>query len=112
MRARCRIAPPIGPVIEVEDEGVGIPRDSTGLGLAIARHVALTHAIRVQVEVCLRAERDLHVVFPPRQLQILGKGARTMAYLMIVDDDEDFDANGHPAALPGFTGLTAIGAPV
>lgn len=71
VRVRCDPAPPEGSIIVVEDEGIGIPqeklprifddyyrteeavrhnKDSTGLGLAIARHVALTHGIRVQVE--------------------------------------------------------------
>jgi signal transduction histidine kinase len=71
VRVRCSTASPGGSIIVVEDEGIGIPKeklprifddyyrteeavrhnkDSTGLGLAIARHVALTHGIRVQVE--------------------------------------------------------------
>lgn len=71
VRVRCSVTPPGGPIIMVEDQGIGIPKeklprifddyyrteeavrhnkDSTGLGLAIARHVALTHGIRVQVE--------------------------------------------------------------
>jgi signal transduction histidine kinase len=71
VRVRCAVAPPEGPVITVDDEGIGIPaeklprifddyyrteeavrhnKDSTGLGLAIVRHVALSHGIRVQVE--------------------------------------------------------------
>jgi signal transduction histidine kinase len=71
VRVRCGVAPSEGPVVTVEDEGIGIPaeklprifddyyrteeaarhnKDSTGLGLAIVRHVALSHGIRVQVE--------------------------------------------------------------
>jgi signal transduction histidine kinase len=71
VRVRSRPEPPAGPVVTVEDEGIGISaeklpkifddyyrteeavrhnRDSTGLGLAIVRHVALSHGIRVQVE--------------------------------------------------------------
>jgi signal transduction histidine kinase len=71
VRVRCGVAPPEGPIIVVADEGIGIPKeklprifddyyrteeavrhnkDSTGLGLAIARRVALAHGIRVQVE--------------------------------------------------------------
>ncbi len=71
VRVQCRKEPPTGPVVTVEDQGIGIPaeklprifddyyrteeavrhnRDSTGLGLAIVRHVALSHGIRVQVE--------------------------------------------------------------
>ena len=71
VHVRCGAAPPDGPVVTVEDEGIGIPaeklprifddyyrteeavrhnKDSTGLGLAIVRHVALSHEIRVQVE--------------------------------------------------------------
>ncbi len=71
VHVRCGAVPPEGPIITVEDEGIGIaaeklPRifddyyrteeavrhnkDSTGLGLAIVRHVALSHGIRVQVE--------------------------------------------------------------
>jgi signal transduction histidine kinase len=71
VRVRCGVAPPDGPVVTVEDEGIGIPaeklprifddyyrteeavrhnKDSTGLGLAIVRHVAMSHGIRVQVE--------------------------------------------------------------
>ncbi len=67
----CRHAPPDGPVVTVEDDGIGIPaeklprifddyyrteeavrhnRDSTGLGLAIVRHIARSHGIRVRVE--------------------------------------------------------------
>jgi two-component system phosphate regulon sensor histidine kinase PhoR len=71
VRVRCDATPPEGPVVTVEDEGIGIPqeklprifdeyyrteeairhnKDSTGLGLAIVRHVAVNHAIRVRVE--------------------------------------------------------------
>ncbi len=71
VRVRCDGAPADGPVVTVEDEGIGIPaeklprifddyyrteeavrhnKDSTGLGLAIARHVAASHRIRVRVE--------------------------------------------------------------
>lgn len=71
VRVRCGPAPPDGPVVTVEDEGIGIPaeklprifdeyyrteeavrhnKDSTGLGLAIVRHVAVSLGIRVQVE--------------------------------------------------------------
>jgi len=71
VRVRCRVAAPDGPVITIEDEGIGIPadklprifdeyyrteeavrhnKDSTGLGLAIVRHVAASLEIRVQVE--------------------------------------------------------------
>jgi two-component system phosphate regulon sensor histidine kinase PhoR len=71
VRVRCGGASADGPVVTVEDEGIGIPveklprifddyyrteeavrhnRDSTGLGLAIARHVATSHRIRVRVE--------------------------------------------------------------
>jgi signal transduction histidine kinase len=60
-----------GPLVTIRDHGIGIPREkvrhifdeyyrtdeavrhnkeSTGLGLAIARHVAKTHRIRVEVE--------------------------------------------------------------
>jgi signal transduction histidine kinase len=70
VRVRCHAAAD-GPVITIEDEGIGIPadklprifdeyyrteeavrhnKDSTGLGLAIVRHVAASHEIRVQVE--------------------------------------------------------------
>jgi len=68
---QCWREPSDGPIVTVEDEGIGIPaeklprifddyyrteeavrhnRDSTGLGLAIVRHVATSHGIRVQVE--------------------------------------------------------------
>jgi len=71
VRVRCSGTPADGPVVTVEDEGIGIPaeklprifddyyrteeavrhnRDSTGLGLAIVRHVATSHRIRVRVE--------------------------------------------------------------
>jgi signal transduction histidine kinase len=71
VRVRCDATPPEGPVVTVEDEGIGIPqeklprifdvyyrteeairhnKDSTGLGLAIVRHVAVNHGIRVCVE--------------------------------------------------------------
>jgi signal transduction histidine kinase len=71
VRVRCDATPPEGPVVTVEDEGIGIPqeklprifdeyyrteeairhnKDSTGLGLAIVRHVAVNQAIRVRVE--------------------------------------------------------------
>jgi signal transduction histidine kinase len=71
VRVGCSETPLEGPVVTVEDEGIGIAaeklprifdayyrteeavrhnRDSTGLGLAIARHVALRHGIRVKVE--------------------------------------------------------------
>jgi len=71
VRVRCGEAPSDGPVITVEDGGIGIPmdklprifddyyrteeavrhnRDSTGLGLAIVRRVAVSHGIRVRVE--------------------------------------------------------------
>jgi signal transduction histidine kinase len=71
VRVRCGGASADGPVVTVEDEGIGIPveklprifddyyrteeavrhnRDSTGLGLAIVRHVAASHRIRVRVE--------------------------------------------------------------
>jgi signal transduction histidine kinase len=71
VRVRCEGTPADGPVVTVEDEGIGIPaeklpcifddyyrteeavrhnKDSTGLGLAIVRHVATSHRIRVRVE--------------------------------------------------------------
>jgi signal transduction histidine kinase len=71
VRVRCDGTPADGPVVTVEDEGIGIPaeklprifddyyrteeavrhnKDSTGLGLAIVRHVATSHRIRVRVE--------------------------------------------------------------
>jgi len=71
VRVRCGGTPAGGPVVTVEDEGIGIPaeklprifddyyrteeavrhnKDSTGLGLAIVRHVATSHRIRVRVE--------------------------------------------------------------
>jgi signal transduction histidine kinase len=71
VRVRCGGESTEGPVLTVEDEGIGIPpeklprifddyyrteeavrhnKDSTGLGLAIVRHVALSHGIRVRVE--------------------------------------------------------------
>lgn len=71
VRVRCDATPPGGPVVTIEDEGIGIPqeklprifdeyyrteeairhnKDSTGLGLAIVRHVAVNHGIRVRVE--------------------------------------------------------------
>ncbi len=71
VRVRCGGATADGPVVTVEDEGIGIPaeklprifddyyrteeavrhnRDSTGLGLAIVRHVATSHRIRVRVD--------------------------------------------------------------
>jgi len=71
VRVRCGGTPAEGPVVTVEDEGIGIPaeklprifddyyrteeavkhnKDSTGLGLAIVRHVATSHRIRVRVE--------------------------------------------------------------
>jgi signal transduction histidine kinase len=71
VRVGWHVAPPDGPVLTVEDEGIGIPaeklprifddyyrteeavkhnKDSTGLGLAIVRHVADSHGIRVRVE--------------------------------------------------------------
>ncbi|OGB93714.1 MAG: hypothetical protein A2Z31_02740 [candidate division NC10 bacterium RBG_16_65_8] len=71
IRVQCGETPSDGPVIVVEDEGIGIPsdklprifddyyrteeavrhnKDSTGLGLAIVRRVAVSHGIRVRVE--------------------------------------------------------------
>jgi signal transduction histidine kinase len=71
VRVRCDATPPEGPVVTIDDEGIGIPpeklprifdeyyrteeairhnKDSTGLGLAIVRHVAVNHGIRVRVE--------------------------------------------------------------
>jgi signal transduction histidine kinase len=71
VRVRCSGGAAHGPVVTVEDEGIGIPaeklprifddyyrteeavrhnKDSTGLGLAIVRHVATSHQIRVRVE--------------------------------------------------------------
>jgi signal transduction histidine kinase len=71
VRVSCGSTSDGGPVVTVEDEGIGIPaeklphifddyyrteeavrhnRESTGLGLAIVRHVAATHHIRVRVE--------------------------------------------------------------
>lgn len=71
VRVRCAGTSTDGPVVTVEDEGIGIPaeklprifddyyrteeavrhnKDSTGLGLAIVRHVATSHRIRVRVE--------------------------------------------------------------
>jgi len=71
VRVRCHATAADGPVITIEDEGIGIPadklprifdeyyrteeavrhnKDSTGLGLAIVRHVAASLEIRVQVE--------------------------------------------------------------
>lgn len=71
VRIRCGRTSADGPVVTVEDQGIGIPleklprifddyyrteeavrhnKDSTGLGLAIVRHVATSHRIRVRVE--------------------------------------------------------------
>jgi len=71
VRISCRAAERRAPVVTIEDQGIGIPRDklpkifddyyrteeavrhnkdSTGLGLAIVRQVAQTHGIRIKVE--------------------------------------------------------------
>jgi signal transduction histidine kinase len=86
VRVRCGGGPPDGPVVTVEDEGIGIPaeklprifddyyrteeavrynKDSTGLGLAIVRHVALSHGIRVQVESAPGRGTRFTLRFPP-----------------------------------------------
>jgi signal transduction histidine kinase len=86
VRVRCGVAPPEGPVVEVEDEGIGIPaeklprifddyyrteeavrhnKDSTGLGLAIVRHVSLSHGIRVRVESAPGRGTRFTLRFPP-----------------------------------------------
>ena len=88
VRVRCGVAPPEGPVVTVEDEGIGIPaeklprifddyyrteeavrhnKDSTGLGLAIVRHVALSHGIRVQVESAIGRGTRFTLRFPPAE---------------------------------------------
>ena len=86
VRVQCNLAPLGGPVIVVEDEGIGIPKeklprifddyyrteeavrhnkDSTGLGLSIVRHVALTHGIRVQVDSVPAHGTRFTLRFPP-----------------------------------------------
>jgi signal transduction histidine kinase len=88
VRVRCHVAPPEGPVITIEDEGIGIPaeklprifddyyrteeavrhnKDSTGLGLAIVRHVAVSHGIRVQVESAPNCGTRFMLRFPPAE---------------------------------------------
>lgn len=86
VRVQCRQEPPAGPVVTVEDEGIGISaeklprifddyyrteeavrhnRDSTGLGLAIVRHVARSHGIRIQVESAPGCGTTFTLRFPP-----------------------------------------------
>lgn len=87
VRVRCHAAAD-GPVVTVEDEGIGIPadklprifddyyrteeavrhnKDSTGLGLAIVRHVAMSHGIRVEVESAPKCGTRFTLRFPPAE---------------------------------------------
>jgi len=71
VRVKCRAGPKDQPAVIIQDNGIGIPKEklprifdeyyrtdeavrhnkeSSGLGLAIVRHVAQTHAIRMRVE--------------------------------------------------------------
>jgi signal transduction histidine kinase len=87
VRVQCGVASSEGPIVTVEDDGIGIPaeklprifddyyrteeavrhnKDSTGLGLAIVRHVAASHGIRVQVESAPGCGTRFTLRFPPR----------------------------------------------
>ncbi|MHC4916579.1 MAG: sensor histidine kinase, partial [Planctomycetota bacterium] len=86
VRVSCTAAPGSGAVVEVEDTGLGIPREklprifdeyyrtdeavrhnreSTGLGLAIVQHVARTHRVRVRVESSPGVGTRFELRFPP-----------------------------------------------
>ena len=86
VRIRCRPLPPRGPLVTVEDDGIGIapeklPRifeehyrtteavkhngGSSGLGLAIVRHVAQSHGIRIRVISRPGAGTRFELFFPP-----------------------------------------------
>jgi len=82
VRVRCRPGEGGGPEVVIEDHGIGIPADklprvfdeyyrtdeavrhnkqSSGLGLAIVRHVAEEHGIRIRVESCPGAGTTFHL---------------------------------------------------
>ena len=88
VRISCRAADPRAPVVTIEDQGIGIPRDklpkifddyyrteeaarhnkdSTGLGLAIVREVAQTHGIRITVESAPDEGTRVTVRWPPKR---------------------------------------------
>jgi signal transduction histidine kinase len=88
VRVECRSAPGGGPMVTIEDRGLGIPseklprifdeyyrtaeavahnRESTGLGLAIVRQVARRHGIRVQVESAPGVGTKFVLSFPPAE---------------------------------------------
>ena len=85
VKVQCTEAPGEGPVVTIEDQGIGIsenklPRifdeyyvtreaarhnkSSTGLGLAIVRHVAKAHRIRVEVESAVGVGTKFTLHFP------------------------------------------------
>ncbi len=114
VRVECVPVPQDGPLVTIEDHGLGIPanklphifdeyyrtseavrhnKESSGLGLAIVRHVAETHGIRVRVESRPGVGTKFILKSPPSETYLAceEKGRRLkMVYLLIVDDDEDF----------------------
>jgi signal transduction histidine kinase len=86
VRVRCAPVGGGGAEVVIEDEGIGIPaeklphifeeyyrtdeavrhnKQSSGLGLAIVRHVAQTHGIRIRVESRQGAGTTFKVILPP-----------------------------------------------